>query len=93
MGPWTRTGRYPSQRVALSLDEFLWLDFDLYLTDFPYLVLGFTHQPKPRCHPVGGQQDPPGGGHNGLPVDGHVLTLRNRLGGATAPCDAPSTGT
>lgn len=33
---------------------------------------------------VGGQQDLPGGGHRGLPAVGHVLTLRNRPGEATA---------
>jgi hypothetical protein len=33
---------------------------------------------------VGGQQDQPSGGHRGLPADGHILTLRNRPGEATA---------
>jgi hypothetical protein len=33
---------------------------------------------------VGGQQDLPGGGHRGLPAVGHVLTLCNRPGEATA---------
>jgi len=32
----------------------------------------------------GGQQDLPGGGHRGLPAVGHVLTLPNRPGEATA---------
>jgi hypothetical protein len=27
---------------------------------------------------VGGQQDPPGGGHRRLPAESHILTLRNR---------------
>lgn len=39
---------------------------------------------------MGRQEDLPGGGHDELPDDGHVLTRCDRLGGAPAPCEAPS---